>query len=238
MNTSIGHHTFTMYRTIPSSGAKKLLDDFYKYEARTKEAKVYTPERERKRVNTLKRLRAEGVKTHTSASEQRIDYISDSHKGLNWVLKLYRSSKVTECVIEARINPKIFAGIRDYITASNDSYLRVVEERFNEKASRISPLLGKFSLYTPKRIDFCINFDLRELGIPCTPEQMMWLIKRGDYPSNFKELEYYDEISHRKRSSKHSFYLQSGTVNINCYCKYKQLKEQFATVLTLKMRYT
>ena len=228
MNTTLGHHTFTMYRTIPSRKAKKLLDDFHKYRDRTNAVKIYTTERERKRVSTLKKLRAEGVKTHTSAREQRIDYISDSHKGLSWVLKFYQSSQVTECAIEARINPKVLAGIRDYITASNDSYLRVVEERFNEEAKKISPLLGKFSLYTPKRIDFCINFDLKELGIPCTPEQMMWLIKRGDYPSNFKEWQEYDKISHRMRSGKYSFYLRSGTVNINCYYKYKQLKEQFA----------
>ena len=228
MNTSLGHHTFTIHRRIVSSNAKKLLDDFHKYRDRTNEIKVYIPNRELKKVHTLKRLRAHGIRVPTGSNEMKIDYISDSHKGLNWILKFYKSSQVTECIIEAKINPKVFAGIRDYIIASNDSYLRVVEELFNEEASRISPLLGKFSLYTPKRIDFCINFDLMELGIPCTPEQMMWLIKRGDYPSYFQEWQYYDKKSHRWRNSNHSFYLKSGTVNINCYYKYLQLKEQFS----------
>jgi len=57
-------------------------------------------------------------------------------------------------------------------------------------------------------VDFCVNFDLKKLGIPCTPDRMMWLIKRGDYPSHFKEWEYYCKKSHRKRTGKYSFYSQ------------------------------
>jgi len=224
MKTSIGHHTITIFLQIDGKEAKELYFDFCNYRDTTGKIKMYVPTGDKNwtyatgdHFRTIKK----------TPKVWRINYIDD-RKGISWTLRFYNhSGKFKTYLVEAKINPKVFVGIKDYIRASDSRYLLEVERKFNEEASLISPLLGQFFLYTPKRIDFCINFDLRELGIFCTPEQMMWLIKRGDYPSNFKEFQYYDKISHRKKTFKYSFYLWSGTVNINCYYKYFQLKAQF-----------
>ena len=224
MKTSIGHHTITIFLQIDGKEAKELYFDFCNYRDTTGKIKMYVPTGDKNwtyatgdHFRTIKK----------TPKVWRIDYIDD-RKGISWTLRFYNhSGKFKTYLVEAKINPKVFVGIKDYIRASDSRYLLEVERKFNEEASLISPLLGQFSLYTPKRIDFCINFDLRELGIFCTPEQMMWLIKRGDYPSHFDELQYYDKVSHRKTSHWYSHYLKSDTVNINCYYKYFQLKEQF-----------
>jgi len=139
------------------------------------------------------------------------------------------SSTFKEYILEVRINPKILAGIKDYITAANGSYLTAVAKRFNEEASKISKILGKFSWYKLKRIDFCINFDLKEMGYTCTPEEMIKLIKQADYSSRYTEWMKYDKKAHRTKSGKYSFYLKSGSVNINCYYKLKQLEADDAS---------
>ena len=227
MNTSIGFHTFTIRRKIHGKDAKKLYRDFNKYRDDTKEIKFYVPSYEMKSINIRKGLRTHGIKIPEGPSVWNINYTADYPKGISWTFRFCYNVDFKGFIIEARINPKILAGIKDYITASNSSYLQVVEERFNEEAGKISDILGQFNAYTPKRVDFCINFDLKELGIGCTPEQMMQLIKMGNYPSYFKEWQCYDKISHRKKSPKYSFYLTSGTTNINCYYKYKQLEKEY-----------
>ena len=56
----------------------------------------------------------------------------------------------------------------------------------------------------------------------------MKLAKRGDIPKHFSERKVYDDndISHRKKADKDSFYLESGSVVINYYWKYPQQKEK------------
>lgn len=218
-----------MTKTHP---ARQLYKDFHNYRDETNEIIIYVPEKHRRYIEAVnKKIAGCSLSKPLKPRVWRIDYISDDKKGINWFLKNnVHAPEFKEYIVEARINPKILAGIKDYITASNDSYLEIVERRFNEEASKISKLLGKFSDYTPKRIDFCVNFDIKELGIldaPCTPGQMMWLIKRGSFPSHFNEWTFYDKISHRRKAGKYSLYLRSGSVNINCYYKYKQLVEEF-----------
>jgi hypothetical protein len=94
-------------------------------------------------------------------------------------------------------------------------------------AKGISPLLGKFRYYKLKRIDFCVNFDLKEMGINCTAEQMISLIKRGYIPNHYKEFGIYDRIQHRYVTDKNSFYLKSKSVNVNIYHKYQQLLNKY-----------
>jgi len=209
MNTSIGFHTFTISkRIIGKEIAIKLVKDIRKYMESSGRIRLIPPAN-----------KYDGLLVY---------YVNKEDRGITWILRYNTHSRMyKEYIIEARINPKTLAGINDYITASNISYLSNTEERFNDEARKISKILGKFAHYTPKRIDFCINFDLRELGINCTAEQMMKLIKMGDYPSYFEEWMKYDPISKRKKSGKYSFYLKSGSVNINCYYKYKQLEEKY-----------
>jgi hypothetical protein len=65
------------------------------------------------------------------------------------------------------------------------------------------------------------------LDYPCTPEQAMTLIKRGDMPFHYKEWKKYDETAHRMKAEDDSFYLKSGSANVNYYLKSKQLKNKF-----------
>jgi len=229
-NTSIGFHTFTIFMRIDGRLATELYNDFEIYRNNSKEVNMYIPKDELDRIRTAEVLQSKGVRTSTKPRKWRIDYVSDDKKGISWILYFHNSSReYKEYIIEARINPKILAGIKDYIRAADSSYMKRVEERFNEEAKLISHILGEFSQYKLNRIDFCINFDLKELSIKCTPEQMMKLIKMGDYSSHFTEWMKHENISHRMKSGKHSHYLKSGSVNINCYYKYKQFQKEDPT---------
>ena len=245
--TSIGHHTFTMSRRITgeelnrgfstpwtvSPGklvAASLLKDVSEYKQETEEIDILIPiEKSSAWRPAKKTVRHDGKWEFEHFGIWKIVYTSEHLKGLNWILRYNTySSDFCEYTIEARINSKVFVGTNDFITASDDKHLLFVEKRFNIEAKKISPILGQFYQYMPKRIDFCINFDLKELSIQCTPEQMMYLIKKSDYPSHFKELQYYDKKSYRyKAPDKNTHYLKSGSVNINCYYKHPQLMKQF-----------
>jgi len=212
-----------------STAANKLRDAIYRYFCNTDEIDIYVPIIGSRDWRPIKKtIMADGELSLENSRVLKIVYKSEDRQGLSWILWYDNHSReYSEYIIEAKINPKVFIGISDYITASNESHLLEVERKFNDEVNKLSPLLGRFAEYKPKRIDYCINFDLRELGVTCTPMQMMRLIKRGDYSSYFQEYKYYDRISHRKKSFEHSHYLKSGSVNINCYNKYYQLKKQF-----------
>ena len=223
IHTSIGFHTFTIFIRINGKEVKELFKDFFNYRDTTNEIKIYVPKGKKNWTPIIDNdFKTKGKKPKV----WRIDYIDDNKKGITWFLRFNNNSRnYKEYIVEARINPKILAGIKDYITAANGSYLKIVEERFNEEVNKISKILGRFSWYKLKRIDFCINFDLKEMGYKCTPEEMIKLIKQADYSSRYTEWMKYDKKSHRTKSGKYSLYLKSGSLNINCYYKYKQMDE-------------
>lgn len=106
--------------------------------------------------------------------------------------------------------------------------------RFNEGAREISPLLGTFSLFRLNRIDYCINLDWLELGIPCTPEQMMKLINRSNIPTHYSAYKEYDPVGHRMKSPKNRRYLKSNSVVLNCCSKYAHLRDNYPDSPSLK----
>ena len=126
-------------------------------------------------------------------------------------------------IIEAIINPKILAGIIDYLTAATYDDMNVAIVNFNHESNKISSLLGTFNDYKIKRVDYCINICLDDFIPTYDPELIMNLIKRSDIPPHYKEWTEYDDTSHRKKSRPESFYLCSKSVNINYYSKYLQL---------------
>jgi hypothetical protein len=65
------------------------------------------------------------------------------------------------------------------------------------------------------------------MGINCTSEQMISLIKRGYIPNHYKEFEINDRIQHRYVTDKSSFYQKSKSVNVNIYHKYQQLLSKY-----------
>lgn len=109
----------------------------------------------------------------------------------------------------------------NYIRAAKDDDLKEVEEIYNRETEKISKIFLKFGSCSLNRVDPCLNIDLKELGIPCTPEQMMKLIKRGNIPRHYEERkECYDSKQRRMVSDKNSFYLESKSSVINFYWKY------------------
>lgn len=144
--------------------------------------------------------------------------------GLGWrVFCSYNVGLDVYCVV-AIINPKVFGGIRDYISAATIDDLVNIEERFNHEAQRISDILGTFSDYNLNRVDYCANFDLRKIDSLLTVEQMMILLKRANIPHHFKLGGIYDkERSHRFKTYKDNLYLKNGSVTINYYAKHSQL---------------
>jgi len=227
MHTSQGFHTFNMFQRLNGKDATQLFQDFCKYRDDTKKINMYIPKNEKERMDNAVKMRAAGVPVPRGPQVWRIDYVDD-YVGLSWILRFNNNSRdYKEYIVEAIINPKILAGVRDYVAAANEHYVHLAEERFNEEARKISEKLGKFSWYKLKRVDYCINFDLMEMAIGCAPEQMMQLIKHGDIPPYFVEWLKYDFISRRKRSGKYSHYLYSGSTNMNCYYKHAQLKDRY-----------
>ncbi len=229
-NTSRGFHTVTIVKTLTKKEALKLITDFQSY-AETNDIKFF-------RIRDIKSTdnSDEFIKWLRSAfPDYYIAYYLPQSKGLLWLL---RDSNISPgfikpgeidrpCSIKATINPKILTGENNYLAAATVDYLEGVEEIFNNEAKKISPILGEYKHYSINRPDYCVNFDLNELKIPCTAERMIDLIKRGDIPKYYTERLEDDVAAKKKKPDKNSFYLESKSVNINCYWKLKQLEEEF-----------
>ena len=67
--------------------------------------------------------------------------------------------------------------------------------------------------------------------MPCSPEQMIALIKKGNIPASYKEREEYDAKKRRKVTDKNSFYLTNKSSVINFYWKYSQQKRKHPNYL-------
>lgn len=248
--TSIGYHTFNLFHKLTVEEGDTLLDDAYKRMKQTGDIRVrplhekdmdYTSDEFTERLKTKSRYFL-------------IEYTT-GNKGLSWLLRLSPKSPGFinylstldggdmdyPCSIKARINPKLFVGIRDYLTAANVYYLGRVETLFNLEAAKISPILGSFNDYEFNRIDYCINFALREMGIECDPLLIMELFRRSNIPKHFYlprksikgELLPFDSRMVVNASlpadepDLDKFILKSDSININCYYKYTQLREAF-----------
>ena len=222
--TSRGFHTVTIVKTLTKKEALKLIEDF-KYYAGTNNIKFFQ----------IRKLKASGhVDEFTKWLYSTFPdyYIAHypEYKGILWLLRysnispgFIKQGEVDKpCSIKATINPKILTGEKDYLAAATVDYLESAETLFNNEAKKISPILGEYSHYSMNRPDYCVNFDLSELKIPCTAERMIKLIKRGNIPTHYSEW-----VDDDDDSAKSSFYLESKSVTINCYWKHKQLKENF-----------
>jgi hypothetical protein len=233
LHTSLGFHTFTISKRITKKEYNTLLEDIKRYECVTKNIR-FRPIKDHRYDNSKDEVVKRVVSRPTFL---RIEYLNEI-KGIHWDIFHSRDSyskfnadirheEPRPYSIMATINPKIFSGIIDYLRAANESDIINFESKFNYESAKISSILENLSTYVINRIDYCINFDLRELGIDCTPELIMKLIKRADIPEHYTELTTYNETSHRKITDKNSFYLKSNSGNINCYYKYAQLRTEF-----------
>lgn len=202
-NTSLGFHTFSIQLRVNYEYFAKITNDFIRY------------------ANNLQN----GMKRYPvskGTENNRWRYVYEYDKGLQWYLYSFKSENgyLTQGVT-AIINPKVLIK-NNYIRAAQAQDLKLVEEIFNKKSKTISPYLHEFNQWSINRVDYCLNIDTKELGLPCTPEQMMKLVKRADIPKHFKERKEYSSAFHRKVSDSNSLYLQSKSVTINFYHKFFQ----------------
>jgi hypothetical protein len=231
MITSLGYHTFTIYRTLTVKEARALYQEFKTYrDLYPHRIFIIPPDDSNERLNESDNhwLRYNAPKFHNIRYRKPI--------GIEWVLKFDSRSpsrgvrgihdEPRPCSIKATINPKILAGIRDYVTAADESYLDNVRENFDREVERISPLIGRFDRFLLNRVDYCVNFDLDELGIECSPDDMMKLMKRGYQPSNLEERVEYSVTSRRKLPGD-NLYLENKSITVNCYGKHSELMDKF-----------
>ena len=206
LNTSHGYHTISMFQKLTAEEHSDLRADF-------------------RRLIAKNEIEGFPIKNEKNGEIGWV-YSCKNNKGITWItLSFDVNHGHTVYGVKAVINPKVLLN-KDYIRVANERDVKSFTVLFNAEARRISIILGNIDLYSMSRCDYCINFDLKELRLPCTSEQMMALIKRGNIPKRFNELFMYDRISHRQKSDKDSFYLESDSVTINCYNKYAQLKKE------------
>ncbi len=202
-NTSVGYHTFSFYQKVTREEYDLLRNDFSAYKYKNKDIQGF-PIKDK--------------------SDKTIgwEYTYKKHKGIRWVLLSSEAPNGFSWQgVAVIINPMALTE-GNYIVAAQRDALERVEKIFNDEAGRISPVLLKFGLCSLNRADFCLNIDLKELGIPCSPEMMIALIKQGNIPKGYKERSRYDKKLHRKTTDKTSFYLECKFSNINYYWKYTQ----------------
>ena len=200
-NTSLGYHTFSIFRKLSKEEYKALCKDFAEYVKSNKDSKGYRD---------------------NSVQATTWEYSYNKNKGIRW--RLSCKAEFNGYIlrkIEAIINPQALLN-NNYITAATEHDLYSVEPIFDEEADKISPHLLTFKDYSLNRADYCMNVDIKELGYHCTPQQVMKLIKQGDIPEFFKERSAYSDTGHRFVADKNSFYLENSSITINYYLKYPQ----------------
>lgn len=206
-NTSAGYHTFSFYQKVNSDDYSMLINDFVMYKHMNGDIKDFP-------------IKDKNGKT------VGWEYTYKKSKGIRWLLLSSKTANgFSRQGVAVIINPKALID-GNYIVAAQEDDLAMVERAFNGEAKRISPILRKFGLCSLNRADFCLNIDLKELGIPCSPEQMITLIKRGNIPKHYKERSRYDKKLHRQVSDKNSFYLEGKSMNINYYWKFPQQEDE------------
>ena len=228
-NSSSGYHTFSLYQKLTSDQYQELSSDFLSYWNRNKDS-----------VNRTPMKNSKGTQTGWL-------YFYYKTKGIQWILNASSDNKgFCWYGVTSVINPKALLE-SNYITAAQESDLNRVEEIYNCEAQKISKILNNFGESSVNRADYCINIDLKELGLPCTPEQMMYLICQGNIPKNFQERLVYNKEQHRFTSEPNCLYLTNKQVHVNYYWKYAQIhdadhptfssREEYRNVIRFEIQY-
>jgi hypothetical protein len=208
MKSSIGYHTFAIFQRLLPEDENKLDGDFFRYM------------RNKCPMNM-------DVKKNKMKQPIATEYSHINNTGIRWrVMNWPVGNNIRITGVKAIITPEVLLNKDDtYTKITTKSDIQEIKVAFNNEAHKISTILEDFDSYSLNRVDYCANFYLDELEIPCTPERMMKLIKMGDIPAHYEERIKYDPISHRKKTSPISFYLVSASVVVNCYDKYAQLEK-------------
>lgn len=220
LRSSLGFHTMTLSLFLVGNEIYQLLDDFIEYNEKTGFLLMY-------------RKNESGIYINYFPQKGNIPflptdikiYYNNKDKGIKWHI-------FDECIhhmgyiVDVVINPKTLSDIHDYITAATYCDMKMAIIVFNNEMQKISPLLRTFYDYNIKRIDYCINFYLKELAPECSQEQIINLLRRGNIPDSYQEWTECNEKTCRNKRKPESFYLYNSSVTVNCYSKYMQLMNQ------------
>lgn len=219
LQSSLGFHTITLTLSLLYDEANQLTTDFCTYREKTGDIEMYIyDEKNNPIIYHLSSYLPPKINIMFKDRERYGD------RGIKWCIRKSEwCNDFIDYIIEATINPKILAGINDYLTAATYNDIDLAAANFNEISHEISPLLHSFTDYRITRIDYCVNISLDKFIPECDPMQIMNLIKRSNIPPHYEEWMKYDKDAHRMKSRPESFYLKSKSVNINCYSKYLQL---------------
>ena len=220
LQSSLGFHTMTLTLSLLYDEVWQLIADFLTYREKTGDIEMYRFKNGKPIIYYPSSFLPPKVTIEFKDKER----YGHGDRGINWCIRKSEwSNDYFDYIIEATINPKILAGIKDYLTAATYNDIDLAAANFNKISQEISPLLHSFSNYRISRIDYCVNISLDEFIPECTPMRFMNLIKRSNIPPHYEEWMKYDDTAHRMKSRPESFYLKSKSVNINCYSKYLQL---------------
>lgn len=214
LRSSLGFHTITLSLSISTNEASQLITDFCTYREKTGTIEIY---RKNEKNEPIIYYHSYYLPLTTNIK------FKDKDRGIRWCIRESKKSESSGYIIEATINPKILAGVIDYLTAATYTIMGCAVGSFNNISKEISPLLYNFHDYQITRIDYCANISLDEIVPECDPMQIMNLIKRSNIPHHYEEWMEYDYTAHRTKSKPESFYLKSKSVTINYYSKYLQL---------------
>ena len=157
--TSKGTHSFAYFQRLNRENYSELENDFIEC------------------MNKGELKRNPIYETNEKKPDKQIgwEYTSKIKKGIRWQLLSFDISPyMTICGVKVIITPKVLID-NDYITAGTEDDIKSIEELFNNEAKKISPMILKFGLCSANRADPCINVDIGELNLPCTPRQKMKL---------------------------------------------------------------
>lgn len=223
LRSSLGFHTITLSLSLLENEASQLITDFCTYRKKTGTIEIYRF----KDGEPIIYYPSDHLPPKINIKFKDRERYGDGYRGISWCIRQSEGfHDFFIYIIEATINPKILAGIIDYLTAATYNDINLATVNFNRISQEISPLLHSFSDYRITRIDYCVNISLDEFIPEREPTQIINFIKRSDIPPHYKEWMKYDKISHRMKSKPESFYLKSKSVNINYYSKYLRLLNQ------------
>lgn len=220
LHSSLGFHTMTLSLPLFGDEIYKLLDDFIRYNEETGFLLMY---RKNENDQYIKYFPQKGNISYLP-SDIKI-YYNNRNKGIKWHIFDDRFHTMG-FIVDVTINPKTLSDIHDYITAATYCDMKMAIITFNDEVKKISPLLKTFHDYNIKRVDYCINFYLKELAPECSQEQIINLLRRGNIPTSYQEWTEYDGRACRNKRKPESFYLYNSSITINCYSKYMQLVNQ------------
>ena len=204
VNSLLGYHSFSIYQKLSAEDNFSLNNDFIGYM------------RNSNRIKRSPVMNKNGITIGT-------EYTYKQPTGIRWlIVDMDAGNRFKIYGVKVVITPKVLLE-KNYVAIATEKDTEQIKTAFNNEARKISSILGTFDNYSMSRCDYCLNVDLKELSIPCTSTQMMALIKKGNIPIHFTERMVYDITSHRKKSDENSFYLESGSVVVNCYDKHTQL---------------